>query len=129
MIIDIDTINERAELILLNDAGKIVGQGSISEKHQVAEKVLPVISDLLAQIQATTGDLKAVIVNLGPGSYTGQRIGVTTANLIAFSLNIPVIGYKDGQSKGALGRAKKENGKFVPAVPLYAQPPKITKKR
>lgn len=130
MIFDIDTINERAEIVLFDDNFKEVGRTSISNKFEVAEKVLLEINGLMKNHRCSLSSLSAVLVNLGPGSYTGQRIGVTTANSIAFSLNIPVVGYEEGKRESAIklllnGRIQ---GKFSPVVPLYASAPKITKK-
>lgn len=52
----------------------------------------PAIRDLLAAEGLTTRDLKGVAVGVGPGSYTGVRIGVTVAKTLAWSLQLPVVG-------------------------------------
>lgn len=56
-----------------------------------AEKLAPMIDELLKETGVTRSDLKAVAVSAGPGSYTGLRIGVSTAKGLCFGLDIPLI--------------------------------------
>ena len=130
MIFDIDTINEKADIILLDDNFKEIGRKSISDKFQVAEKVLPVADELMEEHGCNLSMVSAILVNLGPGSYTGQRIGVTTANLIAFSLSIPVVGYKNNERNTTINLLKRDgiDQKFSLVAPLYSSAPTITKK-
>ena len=53
-------------------------------------------------------DITEVVVNAGPGSFTGTRIGVTIANALGFALGIPV------------------NGQNNPVEPVYSSPPSTT---
>lgn len=69
----------------------------IAEKHinntmQHSVNLLPAIDQLLFTSGILLTELSAIAVTLGPGSYTGIRIGIATANSLAFSLNVPVIG-------------------------------------
>ncbi len=67
--------------------------------QNLSEKLLLNIEEILKKNKLNTNDLDGIIVYLGPGSYTGLRIGVTTANAMAYSLSAPVAGVR-GKSLG-----------------------------
>src|SRR5690606_31260140 len=55
-------------------------------------RLMPAIVQLMNDLNMKPNDLDKIVVANGPGSYTGVRIGVTTAKTLAWSLNIPVVG-------------------------------------
>ena len=61
------------------------------EKGQ-AERLIPMLEDLLAETGLAWGDLNALGVGTGPGNFTGVRIAVAAARGLALSLGIPAIG-------------------------------------
>jgi tRNA threonylcarbamoyladenosine biosynthesis protein TsaB len=74
-----------------------------SDNEIVAEQVAPstlmhtsmltvLIEKILEEQKIHTTDLKAVACGLGPGSYTGLRVGLSTSKAICYSLDIPLIG-------------------------------------
>jgi tRNA threonylcarbamoyl adenosine modification protein YeaZ len=63
---------------------------NISNQHSV--NLLPALDNMMQEVEKSYDDLSAVAVTVGPGSFTGIRIGVSTANTMAYGLNIPVIG-------------------------------------
>jgi tRNA threonylcarbamoyl adenosine modification protein YeaZ len=65
------------------------------ETKTQSEDILPIISVLLKKQKLSTGDISAIMVHEGPGSYTGVRIGIVTGNTLAWSLNKPVLSYND----------------------------------
>ncbi len=54
--------------------------------------LLPAVEALLAEAGQQVGDFSGVAVDQGPGSFTGVRVGVTTAKTLAWALEIPVVG-------------------------------------
>lgn len=77
---------------------------SISKNHEIialqelntggyshAEKLHPFIKKAISEANISINHLSAVAVSKGPGSYTGLRIGVSTAKGLCFALNIPLI--------------------------------------
>ena len=62
-----------------------------SKNYSHAEKLHLFIQDVLKDAGITTGDLDAIAISKGPGSYTGLRIGVSAAKGLCFSLDIPLI--------------------------------------
>jgi tRNA threonylcarbamoyl adenosine modification protein YeaZ len=57
-----------------------------------AELLTPAISGVLADAGMTMGNLEAVVVGLGPGPFTGLRVGVVTAVALADARGLPVVG-------------------------------------
>ena len=63
---------------------------NINNQHSV--NFLPALKGLLEETNLSFNDISALAVSIGPGSFTGIRIGVSTANTMAFDLNIPIFG-------------------------------------
>jgi tRNA threonylcarbamoyl adenosine modification protein YeaZ len=57
-----------------------------------AKVLLPILEALLEESGANRGDLRAVVVGTGPGTFTGVRITVATARALSLALSIPVLG-------------------------------------
>ena len=86
----------------------------IKEPGAHAEKLLDLVDAAMKQAELRMSDLDAVAVSQGPGSYTGLRIGVSTAKGIAYGLEIPLIGINTLQAMAASQRIVP--GEFVVAV-------------
>jgi tRNA threonylcarbamoyladenosine biosynthesis protein TsaB len=59
-----------------------------------SQMVLPMIESIVREHNLNISDITAINVILGPGSYTGLRVGATVANALALLLDIPVNGKK-----------------------------------
>lgn len=70
-----------------------------------AEHLMAVIDDALAKAGKTYQDLDRIAVAVGPGSFTGIRVGVATARGLALALDIPVIGISNLEAVAAETRA------------------------
>jgi tRNA threonylcarbamoyladenosine biosynthesis protein TsaB len=78
--------------VALCDTNGIVALKESSEDKSHASRLTVFIEELLAGVGIRAKDLEAIIVSKGPGSYTGLRIGVSTAKGIAYAASIPLIG-------------------------------------
>ena len=90
-VLAIDTSNEILGLSLINH-DKVIGEYSTNVNKNHSIRLMPAIEHLLKDCQTTPDELTKIVVAEGPGSYTGVRIGVTVAKLMAWSLSIPLIG-------------------------------------
>lgn len=79
-------------MIALSKDGKVIGELTNKELHSHASFIQVAITDLLQSQQMSINELDAVAVTLGPGSYTGLRVGLASAKGIAYALQIPLIG-------------------------------------
>lgn len=69
----------------------------LGERQETAERnhsinLLPLIESLLREVGVLPAELGGIAVGVGPGSYTGVRIGVTVAKTMAWALRLPVVG-------------------------------------
>lgn len=73
-------------------AGKELGRSVLDLGKGHAERLMDVIAEAMGQAGQTYADLDAIAVSIGPGSFTGLRVGVATARGLALALKIPAIG-------------------------------------
>lgn len=64
---------------------------SVHDKYKHAENLLRLVEEILEEAGWKYADLSAIAVSAGPGSYTGLRIGVSTAKGLCYALDIPLI--------------------------------------
>lgn len=87
----IDTSNQTMAVAVVDDQ-QILGQVQTMEIKNHSATLMPAISNLMASLSLKPTDLKRIVVAQGPGSYTGLRIGVTTAKTLAKTLNTELVG-------------------------------------
>lgn len=63
---------------------------NLKKNHSI--RLMPAIDHIMKEVDVNPKDLDRIIVAQGPGSYTGVRIGVTTAKTLAWTLGIPLVG-------------------------------------
>lgn len=93
LILLIETATAKCSCALANEQG-IVSYSESNEPNSHSAKLSLLIEDLFSQTSYNYSDLSAIAVSIGPGSYTGLRIGVSTAKGLAYALDIPVIALK-----------------------------------
>ena len=71
---------------------QILGEKFLNISNQHSVNLLPAINSFREELDLNYSELKAIAVTIGPGSFTGIRIAVSTANTMAYALDIPVIG-------------------------------------
>lgn len=127
MILTLKTDSPTAYITLLDADGAELNADTWVADRGLADGLHRHIADLLAAAGMEWGDIRAVFVFRGPGSFTGLRIGISVANALAYGLDVPVLGEvtEDWQT-AAFGRYQKgENDRIV--LPYYGASPNITR--
>ena len=90
IILHIETATENCS-VALSKGNQLIGIIEESKGLSHAEKLIPFIDQLLQNAKLKPSDLNAIAVSIGPGSYTGLRIGASTAKGLCYALDIPII--------------------------------------
>jgi tRNA threonylcarbamoyladenosine biosynthesis protein TsaB len=91
LVLGIETSTPQASVTIGSEQG-IIGSCTISRGAAYGEFLLPAVEFLMHQSSLTYRQLSAVAVGLGPGLFTGMRVGVTTAKTLAQALSVPIVG-------------------------------------
>ncbi|OTN77027.1 tRNA threonylcarbamoyl adenosine modification protein YeaZ [Enterococcus sp. 8G7_MSG3316] len=87
----IDTSNQTLAVAVV-DGHQILGQSQTMAVKNHSTALMPAIQQMMQMVDLKSNALSQIVVAKGPGSYTGLRIGVTTAKTLAQTLDIPLIG-------------------------------------
>jgi len=95
LLLGIDTATRRVGVVLASEAGLLgrveLGGPDDGSRPRHAEALAPAIRYLCDETDVKLSHLSAVAVGTGPGMFTGLRVGVTTAKVLALALRVPVI--------------------------------------
>ena len=90
-VLAIDTSNQAMTVAVINEQ-KLLGQLQTTVNKNHSQTLMPAIQTLMSDLVMQPKELERIVVAQGPGSYTGLRIGVTTAKTLADTLNIELVG-------------------------------------
>lgn len=91
LLLLIDTALEKATVGIAKD-GTLLDNLENNNQQSHASFVQPAIKNLLQKLKLSLHQIDAIAVTLGPGSYTGIRVGLASAKGLCFALNKPLIG-------------------------------------
>jgi tRNA threonylcarbamoyladenosine biosynthesis protein TsaB len=103
IILGIDTATAAASVALVED-GKLIAEeiqsnsgkpstGTVAQpRGNHAEIVLPLLQSMLTKARVAVAQLSGIAVSIGPGSFTGLRVGLATAKGIAYECGLPLAG-------------------------------------
>ena len=119
MILAFDTSTKACSVAVGQGNGEVLGQTLVHEAHYVhAERLLPMIDALLGEHSLPRSAITAVAFSGGPGSYTGLRIGASTAKAIAHAAGVPILPVDtcEAVAAGAVRRGDARPGMHVYAT-------------
>ena len=112
LLLTIETTTKNCSVALFDDAKQLALKELVSEGYSHAEQLTIFIEEVLSEVKISINNLNAIALSMGPGSYTGLRIGTSTAKGLCYSLGIPLIAISTLKAM-ALGISKKYD------FPLY----------
>lgn len=92
MILGCDTIADHCALSLLAPDGSLIIHRVERMKTGQAERLAPMLRETLREAQIQLSDLRGLSVTLGPGSFTGLRVGLSFMRGLRLGLGIPLVG-------------------------------------
>jgi len=128
-ILGVDTASTQTSVAFLEDGnvsaeaafpskGESAG-ASVALKSSHAETVLPLIQSVLKHAHCRLSDIDAIGVSIGPGSFTGLRVGLALVKGIAYECQLPVIGVSSLEAQAA--RVVKFSGPVCPLLDARKQ--------
>ncbi len=88
-ILAVDTSSSVASVAVAEDT-RIIGEYTINHKKTHSQKLMPMIKELMDNLELAPGDVDVYAASTGPGSFTGLRIGVAAIKAMAFAAGKPV---------------------------------------
>lgn len=89
-IVAIDTSTKQLS-VALSDGQQILAEASYVTSLNHATKLMPLLERMMQEVNWSPRDLTRIVIADGPGSYTGLRIGATTAKTLAYTLGIDLV--------------------------------------
>ncbi len=115
MILCIETATTNCSVALENKGKLLALKEDYSNNYSHAERLHLFIEEILKENDVQAGELEAIAVSKGPGSYTGLRIGVSAAKGLCFALDLPLISIPTLKSL-ALQVKQKKDGFIIPLL-------------
>ncbi len=113
MLLAVDATTKTAS-VAIYDQKALKVLNTVNNGYTHSETLLPLIDRSIASIGKTVGDISAILVANGPGSFTGIRIALSTVKALAHALQIPIYAVSTLQSLAYHG--KRFNGLVCPIL-------------
>lgn len=115
VLLAIDTATS-AVTAAVHDGSRVLASESVPDARRHAETLTPTIDSVMAHAGLSPRDLDAVAVGVGPGPFTGLRVGIVTATTLGLALGIPVHAVCSLDAIAYQIAARGEHGEFLVAT-------------
>lgn len=118
LILNIETSTSACSVALGRDGKRLAKREDLSLNFSHSVQLHPFIQQVMQESGLEMKDLDAIAISMGPGSYTGLRIGTGAAKGLCLALNIPLIAVNTLQLIAAAAQRKNNSyaGHFVPMI-------------
>lgn len=114
LILAIDTATKTGSVALYEDKTGVIGEINLYVKVNHSNVIMKAVDSLFSLSGYTIKDVDKIAVTIGPGSFTGIRIGVAIAKGLAYSLKKPIVGINELDVLAET--AEKREGLIVPLI-------------
>lgn len=90
-VLSADTSTDVNTVAIVSD-DQLLGEISINAGKRHSERLIPLVDTLLTEVQLSIDDIDLLAISIGPGSFTGLRVGLSTWKGIAIAKGLPLIG-------------------------------------
>ena len=111
-ILSIDTSSSICSVAILENNVLIKEMHNYSEKEH-SETLMPMIDEIFKETGLTLDNIGLIACSVGPGSFTGIRIGIATVKAFADAKNIPVVGVNSLEALAFCGITQRGDGEYV----------------
>ena len=115
-IVCIETATKSCSVALANGGHLVAFKEEVSEQYSHSEQLTVFIEQLLQQEGLKLSDLDAIAVGSGPGSYTGLRIGISTAKGLCYASDVPLIAISTLDTMAQAMKYKYPEAKLCPML-------------
>ena len=116
LILLIETATKSCSVSLSSENKIIACKEEVNKQYSHAEKLTVFITELFKTQDFSIKDLDAIAVSKGPGSYTGLRIGISTAKGLCYALDIPLISVSTLKAMAFRMAQKEESDLYCPMI-------------
>lgn len=116
-ILSMDTSSDVCSVALLED-NEIIDEIHNESEREHSQSLMPMIKELLEKNNITLDNIDLVATGIGPGSFTGIRIGIATVKAFSDAKNIPVVGVNslEAQAYMVLLKEEKDSSKILSMI-------------
>ena len=120
LILALETSSQAGSVALL-DRDTVLSERRLPADRRSAQTLAPAMAEVLAEARRKPQDVRLVAVTIGPGSFTGLRVGVTTAKTFAYAVGAELLGVDTleviaGQSDAASPRERRSGSRIDAAL-------------
>jgi tRNA threonylcarbamoyl adenosine modification protein YeaZ len=113
VIVAIESASTDISVAVARPDGSLLADAGWTSDRRQGHETLPRLIELLAEARAPLAEISAVAIGIGPGSFTGLRVGMSLGKGLAFALRVPIAGLSslrawldaEPDAEAALGRA------------------------